>query len=108
MAEAGDLPPWTEGLNKRQVEAVLYVGKHRRISRGEYAELLAVFSQTAAPGSERSGGTRNSPLARGRPRSILHAGTRERVTRLWHALARFWTIGAPGPWDNRSGYPKRK
>ncbi len=48
MAEAADLPAWTKGLNERQVEAVLYVGKYRRISRGEYAELLAVSSRTAA------------------------------------------------------------
>jgi len=41
-------PAWAEGLNERQVEAVLYVGEHERISRGEYAKLLSLSSRTAA------------------------------------------------------------
>jgi len=48
MAEVAARPTWAEGLNERQVEAVLYVGEHGRISRGEYAELLGVSSRTAA------------------------------------------------------------
>ncbi len=48
MAEMEELPAWAKGLNERQVEAVLYVGEHGRISRGEYAELLGVSSRTAA------------------------------------------------------------
>lgn len=32
MTEAGELPAWAEGLNERQVEAVLYVGEHGRIT----------------------------------------------------------------------------
>lgn len=48
MAAMEELPAWTKGLNERQVEAVLYVGEHGRISRGEYAELLGVSSRTAA------------------------------------------------------------
>lgn len=48
MAEAGELPAWTKELNDRQVKAVLYVGEHGRISRGEYAKLQGVSSRTAA------------------------------------------------------------
>jgi len=48
MEEVAARPAWVEGLNERQVEAVLYVGEHGRISRGEYAELLGVSSRTAA------------------------------------------------------------
>ncbi|MCK4488183.1 MAG: putative DNA binding domain-containing protein [Desulfobacterales bacterium] len=48
MAETAKFPAWTKGLNERQVEAVLYVGEHRWISRREYAELLVVSSRTAA------------------------------------------------------------
>ncbi len=48
MEEEARRPAWAEGLNERQVEAVLYVGEHEQISRGEYAELLGVSSRTAA------------------------------------------------------------
>jgi predicted HTH transcriptional regulator len=48
MEEATARPAWVEGLNERQVEAVLYVGEHERISRGEYAKLLGLSSRTAA------------------------------------------------------------
>jgi ATP-dependent DNA helicase RecG len=48
MAEVTVRPAWAEGLSDRQIEAVLYVGEHGRISRGEYAELLGVSSRTAA------------------------------------------------------------
>ena len=48
MQEIKTRPAWAEGLNERQVEAVLYVGKHGQISRGEYADLLRVSPRTAA------------------------------------------------------------
>lgn len=48
MEEVEDLPTWAKNLNERQIEAVLYVGEHGRITRREYAELLGVSSRTAA------------------------------------------------------------
>lgn len=48
MEEVAARPAWAEGLNERQVEAVLYVGEHGRISRGECAKLLGVSARTAA------------------------------------------------------------
>jgi len=48
MEEVTVRPAWAKGLNERQVEAVLYVGEHERISRGEYAKLLGLSSRTAA------------------------------------------------------------
>jgi len=48
MEETMVRPAWAKGLNERQVEAVLYVGEHERISRGEYAKLLGLSSRTAA------------------------------------------------------------
>jgi len=48
MEEVGKRPAWAEGLNERQVEAVLYVGEHGRISRKEYVELMSLSSRTAA------------------------------------------------------------
>jgi ATP-dependent DNA helicase RecG len=48
MEEVAARPAWAEGLNERQVEAVLYVGEHGRISRGELAELGGVSPRTAA------------------------------------------------------------
>jgi ATP-dependent DNA helicase RecG len=47
MAEAGELPAWTTGLNERQVEAMLYVGAHGRITNREYQSLLGVSYDTA-------------------------------------------------------------
>jgi ATP-dependent DNA helicase RecG len=48
IEEIATRPAWAEGLNERQVEAVLYVGEHGQISRGKYAALLGVSSRTAA------------------------------------------------------------
>lgn len=48
MEEVAARPAWANSLNERQVEVVLYVGEHGRISRGEYAELLSMSSRTAA------------------------------------------------------------
>jgi len=47
MEEATVRPAWAEGLNKRQVEAVLYVGEHGRITNREYQALFEVSYDTA-------------------------------------------------------------
>lgn len=47
MAEVGELPAWTKGLNERQVEAVLYVGAHGRVTNREYQDLYGVSRETA-------------------------------------------------------------
>ena len=47
MAEAATRPAWAESLNERQVEAVLYVGEHGRITTGEYRTLANVADVTA-------------------------------------------------------------
>ena len=47
MAEVGELPAWTKGLNERQVEAVLYVETHGRITNREYQDLYGVSRETA-------------------------------------------------------------
>lgn len=48
MEEVAARPAWAEGLNVRQVEAVLYIGEHGRISNREYRELFSVSNYTAA------------------------------------------------------------
>lgn len=48
MEEVAARPAWAEGLNERQVEAVLYVGEHGRISNRQYRELFSVSNYTAA------------------------------------------------------------
>ena len=48
MEETAARPAWAEGLNERQVEAVLYVGEHGGISNREYRELFNVSNYTAA------------------------------------------------------------
>ncbi len=48
MEDIGKRPAWSEGLNERQVEAVLYVGEHGRITNREYRELFGVSNYTAA------------------------------------------------------------
>lgn len=40
-------PAWAEGLHERQVEAMLYVGEHGRISNREYQDLYGVSRETA-------------------------------------------------------------
>ena len=47
MEEVTTRPAWAEGLNERQVEAVLYVGEHGRITNREYTELTGVSYNTA-------------------------------------------------------------
>jgi len=47
MAEVGELPAWIKGLNERQVEAVLYVGAHGRITNRECQDLYGVSRETA-------------------------------------------------------------
>jgi len=47
MAEVGELPAWTKGLNERQVEAALYVGAHGRVTNREYQDLYGVSRETA-------------------------------------------------------------
>ena len=42
MEEAAVRPAWAEGLNERQVEAVLYVGEHGRITNREYRNLTGI------------------------------------------------------------------
>lgn len=48
MEELAERPLWAADLNERQIEVVLYVGEHGRISRKECAESLAISSRTAA------------------------------------------------------------
>lgn len=48
MGEIKTQPTWAKGLNERQVDAVLYVGKHGQISRREYTDLFGVSPRTAA------------------------------------------------------------
>jgi ATP-dependent DNA helicase RecG len=48
MEEVEKLPAWAEGLNERQIEAVLYVGEHGRITNREYRQLFGVSNYTAA------------------------------------------------------------
>ena len=48
MAETVARPAWAEGLNERQVEAVLYVGEHGRITNREYRDRFGVSNYTAA------------------------------------------------------------
>ncbi len=40
-------PTWAEGLNDRQVDAVLYVGKHGSIANREYRNLFGISNYTA-------------------------------------------------------------
>ena len=47
MQEIKARPAWAEGLNERQVEAVLCVGEHGRITTGEYRTLVSVADVTA-------------------------------------------------------------
>jgi ATP-dependent DNA helicase RecG len=47
MAEVASRPAWAGGLNERQVEAVLYVGEHGRITNREYTQLAGVSYNTA-------------------------------------------------------------
>ena len=47
MAETVARPAWAEGLNDRQVEAVLYVGEHGRMTNREYQNLNGVSRETA-------------------------------------------------------------
>jgi ATP-dependent DNA helicase RecG len=47
MEETVARPAWTKGLNERQVEAVLYVGEHGRITTAEYRNLVAISDVTA-------------------------------------------------------------
>ncbi len=47
MEEVNKRPAWAEGLNERQVEAVLYVGEHGRVTTGEYRTLVGVADVTA-------------------------------------------------------------
>ena len=47
MAEAEPRPAWANGLNERQIEAVLYVGEHGRMTNREYQDLNGVSRETA-------------------------------------------------------------
>jgi len=47
MEEMAARPAWAEGLNERQVEAMLYAGEHGRISNREYQDLYGVSRETA-------------------------------------------------------------
>jgi len=47
MEEVGERPAWTQGLSERQVEAVLYVGEHGRITNREYRDLTGVSRRWA-------------------------------------------------------------
>ncbi|MCZ7574960.1 MAG: hypothetical protein M5U01_40935 [Ardenticatenaceae bacterium] len=47
MEEMVAWPGWAEGLNERQVEAVLYGGEHGRITAGEYQALVGISDVTA-------------------------------------------------------------
>ena len=47
MEEVTVRPAWGEGLNERQVEAVLHVGEHGRITTAEYRDLVGISDVTA-------------------------------------------------------------
>jgi len=47
MAETGEPPAWSRGLNERQLEAVLYAGEHGRITTAVYGGLVGVSDVTA-------------------------------------------------------------
>ena len=47
MEEMAARPAWAEGLNERQVDAVLNVGEHGRITVGEYQAMSGVSDATA-------------------------------------------------------------
>ena len=47
MEEMTARPAWAEGLNERQVEAVLYVGERGRITNREYRDLTSVSRRWA-------------------------------------------------------------
>jgi len=47
MEEAVTRPAWAEGMNERQIEAVLYAGDHGRITTAEYGGLVGVSDVTA-------------------------------------------------------------
>lgn len=47
MEEVTARPAWVEGLNERQIEAVLYVGEHGRITNREYRDLTGVSRRWA-------------------------------------------------------------
>jgi ATP-dependent DNA helicase RecG len=47
MEEMTARPAWAEGLNERQVEAVLYVGEHGQITNREYRDLTGVSRRWA-------------------------------------------------------------
>lgn len=47
MEETLVRPAWAEGLHERQVEAVLYVGEHGRITNREYRVLVGTLDVTA-------------------------------------------------------------
>lgn len=47
MEEVTARPAWGEGLNERQIEAVLYVGEHGRITNREYRDLTGVSRRWA-------------------------------------------------------------
>ena len=48
MTKTEELPPWSRGLNERQLGAVLYVGEHGRVTNREYRDLFKVSNYTAA------------------------------------------------------------
>lgn len=47
MAEVGKRPAWAKDLDERQVEAVLYVSQHGRITNREYQALCSISRETA-------------------------------------------------------------
>lgn len=47
MEEVTARPAWAKGLNERQVEAVLYVGEHGRITNREYRDLTSISRRWA-------------------------------------------------------------
>lgn len=48
MEEVSTRPAWTEGLNDRQVEAVLFAGTHGKITNREYRNLTGISRRWAA------------------------------------------------------------
>ena len=48
MAVVGKRPAWAKDLNERQVEGVLYVGTHGRITNREYRDLTGISRRWAA------------------------------------------------------------
>ena len=76
MAEVGSRLAWAEGLNERQVEVVLYVGEHGRITNREYRDLTGVSRRWATKELQEMV-DRGMLMARGTRRTIHYVWVRD-------------------------------